>query len=101
MIAAHPNDGNVANVAFFVVQFSCPGTGNYTRHLTEGKYKCQSRNITGLLSEMAAGSNHHATSSGGIRMPMDEASVHAINWAFVLVETGMAMTALKAPSVNR
>ena len=83
------------------MQFFCPATGAYTRHLAEGKSKCQSRNITGLLSEMAAGPNHYATTSGGIRMPMEEASVHAANWAFVLVETGMAMTALKAPSVKK
>ena len=85
---------------FFVLQFSCPATGAYTRHLTEGKNKCQSRNITELLSGMAAGPNHHATTSGGIRMSMEEASVHAVNWAFVLVETGMAMTALKTKYVK-
>ena len=86
---------------FFVLPFSCPATGANTRHLTEGKNKCQSRNITELLSEMAAGSNHHATTSGGIRMSMEEASVHAVNWALVLVDTGMAMTVLiKAKSVK-
>ena len=90
----------VLMLPFFVLQFSCPATGAYTRHLTEGKKKCQSRNISELLSGMAAGPNHHATTSGGIRMSMEEASVHAVNWAFVLVETGVAMTALKAKSVK-
>jgi hypothetical protein len=85
---------------FFVLQFSCPTTGAYTRHLQEGKNKCQSPNITELRSEMVAGSNHHATTSGGIRMSMEEASVHAVNWAFVLVDTGMAMTVLRTKSVK-
>jgi hypothetical protein len=49
---------------------------------------------------MAAGPNHHATTSGGIRMSMEEASVHAVNWALVLVDTGMAMTVLRTKSVK-
>ena len=71
------------------------------RHLTEVKSRCQGRNARGNLNEVTAGSSHHKTSSGGRRMSTEEASTHAVNWAFVLVETGMAMTALKAPSVKR
>lgn len=82
MIAAHPNDGNVANVAFFVLQFSCPGTGNYTRHLTEGKYKCQSRNITGLLSDSGGGIPAAAKVLLEVRRPCTMHTVDtAVGWA--------------------
>lgn len=50
---------------------------------------------------MVEGSSHHATASGGIRMPVEEASTHAVNWGFVLVETGMAMNVLRTSSVKR
>ena len=72
------------------------------RHLNnEGKSKCQGRNARYVFNEISAGSRFHATSSGGSRMSTEDASIHAVNWAFVLVETGMAMTVLKAPSVSR
>ena len=45
------------------------------------------------MNEIAAGSSHHKTSSGGSRMSTEDASTHAVNWALVLVETGMAMSA--------
>jgi hypothetical protein len=82
VIAAHPNDGNVANVAFFVLQFACPGTGNYTRHLTEGKYKYQSRNITGLLSDSGGGIPAAAKVLLEVRRPCTMHTVDtAVGWA--------------------
>jgi hypothetical protein len=64
------------------VDIECPGTGNYTRHLTEGKYKCQSRGITGLLSDSGGGIPAAAKVLLEVRRPCTMHTVDtAVGWA--------------------